>query len=29
MLAVKGLISDYLLDIAKDEADKGWDAKGY
>jgi hypothetical protein len=29
LLALKELISDYLLDVARDEADKAWDAKGY
>ncbi|MBK8566029.1 MAG: hypothetical protein IPN76_22485 [Saprospiraceae bacterium] len=29
LLALKELISDYLLDMARDEADKAWDAKGY
>jgi hypothetical protein len=29
LLALKELISDYLLDIARDQADKVWDEKGY
>jgi hypothetical protein len=29
LLAIKELISDYLLDAARDEADKVWDEKGY
>lgn len=29
LLAIKELISDYLLDAARDEADKAWERKGY
>ena len=29
ILAIKELISDYLLDAARDEADKDWKEKGY
>lgn len=29
LLALKQLISDYLLDMAREEADKAWDEKGY
>ena len=29
LLALKDLISDYLLDTARDEADKAWEEKGY
>jgi hypothetical protein len=29
LLAIKELISDYLLDAARDEADKAWKEKGY
>lgn len=29
LLAIKELISDYLLDAARDEADKAWEQKGY
>jgi hypothetical protein len=29
LLAIKELISDYLLDAARDEADKAWEHKGY
>ena len=29
LLAIKELISDYLLDAARDEADKVWKEKGY
>jgi len=29
LLALKELISDYLLDTAREEADKYWEEKGY
>ena len=29
LLAIKELISDYLLDAARDEGDKVWKEKGY
>jgi len=29
LLAIKEMISDYLLDAARDEADKAWERKGY
>lgn len=29
LLAIKELISDYLLDAARDETDKAWKEKGY
>ncbi len=29
LLAIRQLLSDYLLDMARDEADKAWNEKGY
>lgn len=29
LINLKQIISDYLLDVARDEADKAWEKKGY